>query len=89
MVIYKDNQSAIIMAKDPQFYCRSKHIDIKYHFIREQVTKRSLELKNYCKSANMVADIMTKGLTGARFEKLRKMTGLHPMIEHSESEKEC
>ena len=44
-----------------------KHIDIKYHFIREQVTKRSLELK-YCKSANMVADIMTKGLTGERFE---------------------
>ena len=43
----------------------------------------------YCKSANMVADIMTKGLTGERFEKLRKMTGLQPMIEHSESEKKC
>ena len=88
MVIYEDNQSAIIMAKDPQFHGRSKHIDIKYHFIREQVTKRSLKLK-YCKSADMVADIMTKGLTGERFEKLRKVTGLHPMIEHSESEKEC
>ena len=59
-----------------------------YHFIREQVTKRSLELK-YFKSTNMVADIMTKGLTGERFEKLRMMTGLQPMIEHSESEKEC
>ena len=78
MVIYEDNQSAMIMANDPQFHGRSKHIDIKYHFIREQVTKRSLELK-YCKSASMVADIMTKGLTGERFEKLRKMTGLHPM----------
>ena len=87
MVIYEDNQSTIIMAKDPQFHGRSKHIDIKYHFIREQVTNRSLELK-YCKSANIVADIMTKSLTGERFEKLRKMTGLHPMIEHSESE-EC
>ena len=88
VVIYEDNQSAIIMAKDPQFHGRSKHIDIKYHFIRERVTNRSLELK-YCKSANMVADIMTKGLTGERFEKLRKMTGLHPMIERSESGKEC
>ena len=87
MVIYEDNQLAIIMAKDPQFHGRSKHIDIKYYFIREQVTNRSLELK-YCKSANMVADIMTKGLTGEYFEKLRKMTGLHPMIERSESE-EC
>ena len=33
MVIYKDNQSAIIMANDPQFYGISKHIDIKYHFM--------------------------------------------------------
>lgn len=88
MVIYEDNQSAIVMAKDPQFHGRSKHINIKYHFIREQVTKGSLELK-YCRSANMVADIMTKGLTGECFEKLRMMTGLQPMIKHSESEKEC
>ena len=80
MVIYEDNQSAIAMAKDPQFYGRSKHINIKYHFIREQITKRSLELK-YCKSTNMVADIMTKGLTGKRFEKLRLMTGLQPMLK--------
>ena len=52
---------------------------IKYHFIREQVTKGSLELK-YCKAANMVVDIMTKGLTGECFEKLRMMTGLQPMM---------
>ena len=71
MVIYDDNQSTIAMAKDPQFHGKSKHIDIKYHFIRDHVTKRSLELK-YCKSANMAADIMIKGLTGECFEKLRK-----------------
>ena len=61
MVIYEDNQSAINMAKYPQFHGRSKHIDIKNHFIREPITKGSLELK-YCKSANMIAAIMTKGL---------------------------
>ena len=44
MIVYEDNQSAIAMAKDPQFHGRSKHIDIKYHFIREQITKRNLEL---------------------------------------------
>ena len=38
MVIYKDYQSAISMAKFPQFHGRTKHIAIKYHFIREQVT---------------------------------------------------
>ena len=52
MVIYEDNKSASAMAKDHQFHCTSKHIDIKYHFIREQVTKRSLEMKCY-KLANM------------------------------------
>ena len=44
MIVYEDNQSAIAMAKDPKFHGRSKHIDIKYHFIREQITKRNLEL---------------------------------------------
>ena len=35
--IYEDNQSAIAMTKNPQFHGRAKHIDIKYHFIRENV----------------------------------------------------
>ena len=35
--IYEDNQSSICMAKNPQFHGRSKHIDIKFHFVREQV----------------------------------------------------
>ena len=69
MVIYEDSPSAIVVAKDPQFHGSPKHIDIKYHFIREQIIKRNLGLK-YCKSANMVADIRTKDLTGERFEKL-------------------
>ena len=36
ILIFEDNQSAISMAKNPQFHGRSKHINIKYHFIREQ-----------------------------------------------------
>ena len=38
-VIYEDNQSTICMAQNPQFHGRSKHIGIKYHFIREQVNE--------------------------------------------------
>ena len=37
IVIYEDNQSAICMAKNPQFHGRTKHIEINYHFIRDQV----------------------------------------------------
>lgn len=41
-VIYEDNQSTICMTKNPQFHGRSKHIGIKYHYIREQVKERSI-----------------------------------------------
>ncbi len=44
-VILEDNQSAICMAKNPQFHGRAKHIGIKYHFIREQVNSGTVELK--------------------------------------------
>ena len=65
VTIYEDNQSAISMAKNPQFHGRNgrtKHIAIKYHFIREQVSSGKLELK-YCKTNDMIADMLTKGLT--------------------------
>ena len=45
MVLYKENQSAISMAKNPKFQGRTKHVAIKYHFIREQVTNGKLELR--------------------------------------------
>lgn len=60
IVIYEDNQSAICIAKNPQSHGRSKHIDIKFHYIREQVQQKTIELK-YCKTEDMVADLLTKG----------------------------
>ena len=61
-----------------------KQFDIHY-CIREvsvnTIHKEQVSLKlKYCKLANVVADIMTKALTGERFNKLRIMTGLLPMI---------
>ena len=89
VTIYEDNQSAISMAKNPQFHGRTKHIAIKYHFIREQVNSKTLELR-YCRTNDMIADMLTKGLSGEQFEKLRFMAGVAPIIKHSESsEKEC
>ena len=66
MIIYEDNQSAISMARNPQFHGRTKHIAIKYHFITEQVTNGKLELR-YCRTNDMIADMMTKGLSGEQF----------------------
>ena len=75
--IYEDNQAAICLSKNPQGHGKSKHIDIKYHYIRDQVHNRTIELK-YCPTENMVADMLTKGLAKERFEKLRASAGLLP-----------
>ena len=75
ITILEDNQSAIAMTRNPQFHGRSKHIDIKYHFVRDHVNSGNIELK-YCPSGDMVADILTKGLSGQNFCKLRGNSGL-------------
>ena len=74
-VIFEDNQAAIKMAKNPQYHGRSKHISIKYHFIREQVSSNLIELR-YCRTDDMIADIFTKGLSTTKFIKLRDMAGI-------------
>ena len=73
--IYEDNQSAIAMTKNPQFHGRAKHIDIKYHFIREQVNSGNVKLK-YCPTNDMTADMFTKPLSREQFCKLRNKAGI-------------
>ena len=74
LVIYEDNQSAICIAKQSSSHGRTKHIDIKYRFIENEVGKR-IELK-YCCTKDMLADILTKGLSAEQFGKLRSMIGI-------------
>lgn len=45
--IFEDNQDAIALAKNPEFYKRTKHIDIRYHFVREKVEDGQVD-PNYC-----------------------------------------
>ena len=88
MIIFEGNQSSISIAKNPQFHGTSKHIAIKYHFIREQVKNGMVELK-YCKTDKMIADFMTKGLNSEKFEKLKLMAGMASIIKHPEISEEC
>ena len=76
MVIYEDNQSAIAMSKNPQFHGRAKHIDIKFHYVRDQCNEKVIELE-YCPTQDMIADILTKGLNQATFKRLRQMLGMY------------
>ncbi|KZV06675.1 hypothetical protein F511_45844 [Dorcoceras hygrometricum] len=63
------------LAKNPVFHERSKHIDTRYHFIRECIAKKEVELK-HVKTMDQVADIFTKPLKFDSFEKLRFMLGV-------------
>ena len=76
--ILEDYQSCIAMAKNPKFHGRAKHVDIKHHFIREQVSDGSIELK-YCPTGEMLADMLTKGLAQQRFSFLRENAGIVPL----------
>lgn len=79
--IFEDNQSAIAMSKNPQFHGRAKHIDIKFHFIREHVMNGTVKLE-YCPTKEMTADIFTKGLSREQFCKLRSKVGVVGYPEH-------
>ncbi|KAK2994441.1 hypothetical protein RJ640_001257 [Escallonia rubra] len=59
--IYVDIKSAIALAKNPVFHDRRKHIDTRYHFIRESIAKKQVQVK-FVKSEDQNADIFTKPL---------------------------
>ncbi|PON61875.1 hypothetical protein PanWU01x14_142930 [Parasponia andersonii] len=85
-LIYCNNNSGIKPSKNLVLHGRSKHIDMKYHFLKNLCNDRILDL-NYCKSKDQLADIMTKPLKLATFSRLRKLLGVYT-IEHSLQERE-
>ena len=73
--LYCDNQGAIALAKDNQHHARTKHIAVRYHFIRQAVEEQSLTL-TYCPTGDNVADMFTKALPRAKLNKLVGDLGL-------------
>ncbi|KAL0436856.1 UNVERIFIED_CONTAM: protein NRT1/ PTR FAMILY 2.7 [Sesamum radiatum] len=73
--IMVDNKSAIALAKNPVFHDRSKHIDARFHFIRDCIANKEIEVE-YVKTLDQVADIFTKALKKDRFQQLRQMIGV-------------
>jgi hypothetical protein len=66
---FMDNKSAIALANNPVFHKRTKHIRIKYHWLRQKVAEGLVTLV-YVQSEQNIADIFTKGLAHPRFIKL-------------------
>ena len=79
-LIHEDNIGAIELSKNSKFHNRTKHIDISYHFIRERVVSKEIEVK-YCSSSSNLADIMTKALPKTHFQKLRKAMGVEDVVD--------
>ncbi|KAK6138999.1 hypothetical protein DH2020_027258 [Rehmannia glutinosa] len=70
-----DNTSAIAITQNPVLHSRTKHIDVRYHFIRDHVEKKDITLE-YVSTDKQLADIFTKPLCESRFEELKHELGL-------------
>jgi hypothetical protein len=70
--VFCDNQAAIALASNGKFQSCTKHIDLRYHFIRSHVKNSTFKLF-YCPSEDNIADAFTKALPRPRLQKLRTM----------------
>ena len=77
IIINCDNTSAINMSKNPAMHSKTKHIPIKYHFLREQVSQKVVKLE-YVDTKEHVAEIFTKPIPKEAFEHLRQKMGVIP-----------
>ncbi|GJT82518.1 ribonuclease H-like domain, reverse transcriptase, RNA-dependent DNA polymerase [Tanacetum coccineum] len=75
VIIQVDNKSAIALMKNPVFHGRSKHIDTKYHFIRECVKKEDIQVESVS-GEYQKEDILTKALPKMKFLTMRQLIGL-------------
>lgn len=83
VVLKIDNKSAIDLCKNPVLHDRSKHIDTRYHFIRECVEQRKIKVEHVC-SEDQLADILTKPLDKIQFQELCKKMGLVKVQAHQD-----
>ncbi len=68
IVIYCDNISSILLANNLVYHARTKHIEVHYHFIREKVLAKEIDLI-HVSIENQVADIFTKALGTNKLKK--------------------
>jgi hypothetical protein len=75
IMLFYDNSSTIKLSKNPVLHGRSKHIDVRFHFLRDLTKEGKVELV-HCRSVEQIADILTKPLKAESFMKLRALLGM-------------
>lgn len=73
--IYSDNQSSLALGNNPELHQRTKHIDIKHHFIREHIDAGRVDAR-YISTHEMAADGLTKSLSEKKHSKFAEMLNL-------------
>ncbi|KAA0036803.1 Copia protein [Cucumis melo var. makuwa] len=74
-VIHVDNKSTIALAKNLVFHDHSKHIDTRFHYIRDCISRKEVQVE-YVKTKDQIADIFMKPLKVNVFNKLRTLLGV-------------
>jgi hypothetical protein len=74
-----ENKSVISLSKNPVFHEYSKHIEIRYHFIRQAVEEGCIGI-DYVRTSDQLADILTKALGRLIFQGLRRRIGMTEII---------
>ena len=80
VIIFYDNQSAIRRVKNPEFYQRTRHINVRYNFIKDYLEKNQINMQ-YVESSNQLADIFTKPLPGPDFTDIRDRIGVGTLLK--------
>ena len=85
ITVFEDNMSCIHLATGEKVKSRSKHIDVKYHYVRDQVKENAVKI-DHMPSERMLADLLTKPLSAARTAELKRgllicSTGPRPQRE--------
>jgi len=88
IIVNVDNQSTIKLIRNPEYHKRSKHIDIRYHFVREKYASGDIDVQYVC-SQDQLADILTKALSRDVFKNLRAKIGITNLNIETFKGREC
>ncbi|KAG6475509.1 hypothetical protein ZIOFF_064731 [Zingiber officinale] len=78
VTLFVDNKSAIALMKNPVFYGQSKHIDTRFHFIRECVENGQIVVE-FINTEEQRADVLTKALPGVKLAVMRQLLGVRDL----------
>jgi hypothetical protein len=85
IVIHCDNQSCVKLSENPISHDSTKHVEIKYHYIRDMVQRKEVRVE-YLPTDEQIVDVLTKPLAKSKFEYFRDKLGMTENVPLAERE---